>query len=223
MLQQIQQNLHDADIVCLMSAVDIAWDAIDQQLFQLAVETNKPIFLLLNKVDSIAKEKLLPRLKQMSTDCNDLVARPVSAVSDEGLDALIATVRAELPHHPPYYPEDLPTDQSIRFICAEIVREKTMTALWQEIPYAVAVIIEEFKEPRQVNGTTVIKGVIIVEKQSQKPIVIGKGGQQLKGIGCAAREEIENLVGGPVFLSLFVKVSKDWTKNPQKRREYGYG
>lgn len=223
MQRQIKTNLEDADIILFMSAIDAPWDHLDRELYQAAALTEKPLMPILNKIDAVPKEKLLPRLQEMSTDCHDIPVFPVSAHTGDGLPELLDRLKSLLPEGPSFYPEDIPTDQSIRTICAEIIRAEAMAAMREEIPYGLAVLVEEFKESGEAHQTTRIQASIIVEKKSQKPILIGKQGSQLKKIGTEARKEIETLISGKVFLSLFVKVSKDWTKDPRKRKEFGYG
>ena len=128
----------------------------------------------------------------------------------------------KLPEGPAYFPEDQVTDRSERFLVAEIIREKIMELTHEEVPYSVTVQIESFKEPQETDVKKVIRieAALIVEKDSQKPILVGRGGQMIKSIGEAARRDIEAQLAGQVFLKLFVKVVKDWTQDPKKVREF---
>ena len=146
---------------------------------------------------------------------------PVSALGGDGLDSLFKEILALLPMGPRYFPEDIPTDASERFLCAEIVREKVFLLTGQEIPYSTAVLIESFKED-EVKQLVTIHAAIVLEKQSQKGIVIGKGGKKLKSIGIAARKDIEALIGQKVLLKLWVKVKKNWSQDERFLRELGY-
>jgi GTP-binding protein Era len=146
---------------------------------------------------------------------------PISAITGEGVDILLDEILKVLPESPPYFPEETITDQTERFLVSEIIREKVIQQSYQEIPYSTAVTIEEFKEHPERN-LVVIKGTIHVERNSQKKILIGKGGQKLKKIGEAARKEIETFLGIRVFLELWVNVEKDWTRDPHALNRLGY-
>ena len=142
----------------------------------------------------------------------------ISCATGEGVDSLMSLITAQLPEGPRFFPEDQLTDLSERFLAAEIIREKVFNLTQQEIPYAVAVEIERFKE----GDPTYINAVIHVERPGQKAIVIGKKGVMLKEIGTQARLDIQRLIGTKVFLELFVRVTKDWTKNPHELKRLGY-
>jgi GTP-binding protein Era len=146
---------------------------------------------------------------------------PVSAMTGEGIDILLDEILKVLPESPPYYPEDIVTDQTERFWVSEIIREKVIRQSYQEIPYSTAITIETFKEHTEKN-LMVIKGTIHVERDSQKRILIGKGGQKLRKIGEAARKEVEGLLGTRVFLELWVSVEKNWTQDPRALNRLGY-
>jgi GTP-binding protein Era len=146
---------------------------------------------------------------------------PISAITGEGIDILIVEILKVLPESPPYYPEDVVTDQTERFWVSEIIREKVIHQCYQEIPYSTAVTVEEFKEDPEKN-LVVIKATIHIERDSQKKILIGKGGQKLKKIGEVARKEVEALLGTRVFLELWVNVEKNWTQDPRALNRLGY-
>jgi GTP-binding protein Era len=146
---------------------------------------------------------------------------PISAATGEGVDIVLEEVLRALPESPPYYPEEIFTDQTERSIVSEMIREKVIRQTYQEVPHSSAVTIESFQEHPEKN-LVVIRGTIHVEKDSQKKILIGKGGQRLKKIGEAARKEIEGFLGKKVFLELWVKVQRDWTRNPRALDELGY-
>jgi len=180
-----------------------------------------PVILAINKIDLIKKETLLPLIAQYK-DIHDFKAIvPVSALTGEGMDLLLTDMLTLIPAGVPYYPSDMITDQPERFIAAEIIREKIFLLTGQEIPYATAVIIDEFKENAEKQIIS-ISATIYVEKDSQKGIVIGKGGSLLKKIGEAARKEIEVMVGAKVFLRLWVKIRKGWAKSPEIMKQLGY-
>ncbi len=178
-------------------------------------------FLVINKIDRIRRERLLPIIDQYQRLHPFQEILPISAVTGEGVDQLVQEILKVLPESPPYYPDEMFTDQTERFWVSEIIREKVIQESYQEIPYCVAVTIEEFKEKPEKN-LVVIKGTVHVERDSQKKILIGKGGQKLKKIGEKAREEIEALLRGRVYLELWVNVEKNWTQNPQAIQRLGY-
>lgn len=178
-------------------------------------------FLVINKIDLVRKERLLPIIDQYQRLHPFQAILPISAISGEGVDQLLQEILKVLPESPPYYPEEMFTDQTERFWVSEIIREKVIQESYQEIPYCVAVTIEEFKEQPEKN-LVVIKGTVHVERESQKKIIIGKGGQKLKKIGERAREEIEALLKTRVYLELWVNVEKNWTQNPQAIQRLGY-
>jgi len=145
---------------------------------------------------------------------------PISALTGEGVPKLLEEIVNQLPEGPQYYPPDTITDQPERFIASEMIREQVFNLTRQEIPYSTAVTVEEFNEARP--DLVRIKAVIHVERQSQKGIIIGKKGEMLKRIGSAARKDIERLTGTRVFLELFVRVEKNWSRDPRAMRRFGY-
>jgi len=220
MLQQAIEARKDADLMILLVSADTPWGALENEL--LATGKGAPVLIVLNKIDQKSRDALLAIIDKLSKSCGDHPIIPISALKEQGLDALIAEITLHLPEGPAMYPEDQPTDQTMRSLAAEVIREKLFEETYEEIPYSLAVQIEKYEEPSGSDPTTRISAIIYVETKSQKPIVIGKGGEKLKEVGTAARKEIEKMTGGKVFLSLFVKISKDWTKNPRMRKELGY-
>lgn len=180
-----------------------------------------PVILAINKIDLVKKETLLPLIAQYKDIYDFKAIVPVSALTGEGVDILLTDILTLIPAGVPYYPSDMITDQPERFIAAEIIREKIFHLTGQEIPYATAVIIDEFKENTE-KQIIFISATIYVEKDSQKGIVIGKGGSLLKKIGETARKEIEVMVGTKVFLRLWVKIRKGWAKSPEIIKQLGY-
>lgn len=182
---------------------------------------NRPLIVALNKVDALAdKSLLLPLIKEIEEAVSPKVIVPVSAKKGDGVQNLLAEIVKFLPESPPFYPEDTLTDQPERVIAAEMVREAVFKLTSQEIPYSTAVTIDEFKEG---DSLVSISATIHVEKESQKGVIIGKGGAMLKKIGQTARVNIERLVGAKVFLKLFVRTTRDWSKNKSTLLEFGYG
>ena len=213
-------SLSEVDLILFMTDVTLAPDSASQEKSaSLVRESRHPTILILNKIDLIEREKLLPLIKRFGAIDNFAEIIPVSAKKGDGLDLLRREVVARLPEGPMLYPADIPTDASERFIVGEIIREKVFLRTSQEIPYSTAVLIDDFHEGK--NKVT-IQATIVVAKPSQKGIVIGKGGQCLKDIGIGARKEIETLLGKRVNLKLWVKVKKDWSRDPRFMRELGF-
>jgi len=182
---------------------------------------NKPVALVLNKIDLVKKHALLNIMDRWSKAYPFEAIIPVSAISGNQIDELIEAIEPLLPEGPRYYPEDTITDQPERFIAAEMIREKVFRLTGQEIPYSTAVSVQSFSEER--NGALVkIHATIHVERSSQKGMIIGKNGSKLKMIGTEARKEIERMVGAKVYLKLFVRVHKNWSKDPKALRRFGY-
>ena len=200
-----------------------AHDKIKQEEDRIAetlqgVET--PVLILLNKIDLVSKGKLLPLMERCAQLLPGKEIVPVSALKGEGLDIVLNIVEGWLPIGPQYFTEGEHTDQSERFLASEIVREKVFLLTREEIPYGVAVTIDEFTEKEEKN-LIVIAATIHTERDSHKGILIGKHGSMLKEIGKQAREELESLLGCRIFLELFVRVDPGWTQNPQALTEMG--
>ena len=200
-----------------------AHDKIKQEEERIAetlrgVET--PVLILLNKIDLISKGKLLPLIERCAQLLPDKEIVPVSALKGEGIPLILEMVEKWLPEGAPFFTEGEYTDQSERFLASEIVREKVFLLTREEIPYGVAVTIDEFTEKEEKN-LIVISATIHTERDSHKGILIGKRGSMLKEIGKQAREELEALLGCRIFLELFVRVDPDWTRNPHLLAEMG--
>jgi len=177
--------------------------------------------LVINKMDLVKRKNLLPIIEQYQRLHPFKEILLVSAMTGEGTDILIDEILKVLPESMPYYPEDMITDQTERFWVSERIREKVIHQTYQEIPYSTAVTIEEFKEQSEKN-LVIIKATIHVERESQKKILIGKGGEKMRRIGEAARKEVEAFLGTRVFLELWVTVERNWTQNPQALNRLGY-
>jgi GTP-binding protein Era len=182
-------------------------------------QTKTPCILAINKVDSVPKQTLLPIIEDYTERVKPLATVPISALNGDNVDALLDEIVKNLPEGPQFYPPDTLTDQPERFIAAEMIREQVFRLTGKEIPYATAVTVESFKEEPKL---TRISAVIHVERDSQKKIVIGRKGSKLKEIGTAARMDIERMTGGKVFLELFVRVHRNWSKDPRALEEFGY-
>ncbi len=211
----------DSDVVLFLIEPSIDHLEEDWKMVDSLKGSRGVSFLVINKIDLIKKERLLPIIDQYRNLHPFQEILPISAVTGEGVDQLLQEILKVLPESPPYYPEEMFTDQTERFWVSEIIREKVIQESYQEIPYCVAVTIEEFKEQPEKN-LFVIKSIIHVERDSQKKIIIGKGGQKLKKIGQKAREEIEALLKAKVYLELWVNVEKNWTQNLRAIERLGY-
>jgi GTP-binding protein Era len=214
-------TLSESDAVLFMIEPQAGGPANDYILNNLR-RIHTPVILVINKVDTLRnKGELLPLIQGCRERFDFKAIIPISALKGEGTDEILAEVLALLPEGPQYYPGDYLTDQPERFFAAELIREKIFHLVHQEIPYAVAVIIEKFSEIPEKNLIE-IDATINVERESQKAIIIGKGGQMLKEIGKQARMEIETFLGCRIYLGLFVRVQKNWRKDPRALREFGY-
>jgi GTP-binding protein Era len=190
-------------------------------LFNALKKQVKPVILAVNKVDSVEKSLLAQRIDAWSKMADFCEIVPISARTGFQVDILVHALEKLLPSGPPFYPLDAITDVPERFIAAEMVREKIFRLTGEEIPYSTAVTIEDFSEDADRNLVS-IQAVIHVERESQKGIIIGKNGAKLKQIGQAAREDIERMTGCRVFLKLFVRVQKNWTKDTRAINRFGY-
>lgn len=220
MMGEIGKALEGSDLVYWVVFPEPP-DALDQELAGKFQKGTVPLFLLINQVDRVVKSKRPPLVEAWRKLHPFREILPISAVHGENLSVLIEKTFRALPEHPAYFDEALFTDQNERTIAGEIIREKVFRFTGEEVPYSSAVEIEEFKEKSA--GLVVIKASVIVEKDSQKAILIGKSGAKVKQIGQAAREELERLLGRKVFLELWVKTLKNWKKDPEALKQLGYG
>ena len=211
------------DVDVILVVVDVAGPDPDAEAF-LVKKLNalkQPVVLVLNKIDLIKKPLLLTMMDQWSKKYSFEAIMPVSAILGAQVEELIETMESLLPKGPPLFPEDAITDMSERFIVAEMIREKVFRTTGQEIPYSTAVSVDSFSEQKK-GALVKINATIHVERASQKGMVIGKNGSKLKQIGQAARQEIERMLGTKVFLKLFVRVQKNWSKDTKALRKFGY-
>jgi GTPase len=211
--------LADVDVVVFL--VDgLRWTPDDELVLSKLAHAGSPVILAVNKVDLLEKrEALLPGLQGLAEKYPFKEIIPISARKGDNVAALESCIEALLPEAPPFFPEDQVTDRSVRFLAAELVREKLFRKLGKELPYGLTVQIEEYRnEP----GITHIHALIWVERDSQKTIVIGKGGRVLKEIGQQARKDIEDLIGNKVNLKLWVKVKEGWADDERALQSLGY-
>jgi len=219
MNKTVQSVIHDVDVILFM--VDrMKWSAEDDLVLQELKHCSAPVFLLLNKVDLIEdKEILLPYLNEKKSLFPFKEFFPLSALKQHNIDALESSIESYLPIADFYYPEDQLTDRNTRFLAAEFIREKLTRQIGDELPYEATVEIEEFRQDKKIIH---ISALILVEKDSQKRIVIGDSGSRLKLIGREARLAIEELLGSKVMLNLWVKVKGGWSDDERALKSLGY-
>lgn len=216
-------SLNEADVVCFMIEPELGRSHVNDFILENLGKVRTPAILVINKVDLLRdKALLLPVIESYGKRLDFKAVIPISALTGDGVPTLLDEIRSLLPEGPRYYPEDYLTDQPERFFVAELVREKIFHLTHEEVPYAVAVAVEKFTDVPDRNRID-IDVTINVERDSQKAIIIGKGGQMLKEIGRQARLEIETFLGCHVFLALFVRVQKNWRKDPRALQDFGYG
>jgi GTP-binding protein Era len=220
MMTEARESLSGADLVLHLISPDVKGD--EGKVRSILASFRGPRILVLNKIDTLSKDLVVERLAKADPFnlYGDIV--PVSAATGENVDRLVSVCFERLPEGPQLYPEDQVSDRNERFFMGEIVREKVIRLTRQELPYATAVVIESSKWLEE-KGSWEIHATIYVEKDSQKGIVIGAGGAMLKDIGTSARKELEKFLDGKVFLQLWVKVRRNWTKDARFLREIGYG
>ncbi|MCB1836653.1 MAG: GTPase Era [Alcanivoracaceae bacterium] len=220
MNQAAVSALGGVDIVCFM--VDaLKWTEADQYVLSLLPRDDTPVLLLINKIDTLEdKAKLLPHIERLAALYPFAAVIPVSALREGGLDDLRDELKKRLPEAPFWFDEDQVTDRSLRFMVAEIIREKVVRQLGQEVPHQVAVEIEIWNDTERL---TEIGASILVERSGQKKILIGHQGERIKKIGIQARQDIETLIDRQVMLNLWVKVKTGWSDNDRALRSLGYG
>jgi GTP-binding protein Era len=221
MVRTALSTLQEVDSICFLVEADFPDNEENEWILENLKKTAKPIFLVINKIDLVSKGILLPIMERYSRARPFEQIIPVSALLGEGVDVLVEELLKVLPEGPRLFPEDMVTDLPERFLAAELIREKVFHLTRDEVPYATAAVVEEFKE-RPDRDLVVIRATIQVERESQKGILIGEKGRMLKEIGRLAREEIEALLGTKVFLELWVKVEKNWREDPQALRRLGF-
>ncbi len=220
MMQAALETLDDADVVLWLVDLNERPGEGDRQIAARLAEGERKVILALNKVDTVTPADALRQTEAYVSLLRSADWMHLSALTGDGVGELLARLVEALPEGPRYYPADQVTDAYERSIAAELIREQIMLQLRDEIPYGAAVRVRDYKE--RANGDTYVSADIIVERDSHKSIVIGANGAQLKAIGAAARQQIEQLAGGKVFLELWVKVQKDWRRDPNALKQLGY-
>ncbi len=210
MMDEAQHALEGVDVLSLIVDASAEFGAGDQFSLEWVRRFHGPIFLLLNKVDRLRKQLLLPLIERYAGLYDFAEVFPISALTGEGCPALVDAWLARLPESPPYFPPDQFTDQPERFLAAELIREKAILATREEVPHAIAVLVDSFEEKKEL---VKIRATLYVEREGQKGILIGKRGETMKKIGTQARKDIESILGTHIFLELFVKVQPNWRQN----------
>ncbi len=212
MMQEVYDALEGCDLLLLIVDVTQKFGTGDQFVLELVAKRKTKTFLLLNKVDLVEKQKLLPLIEEWAKRGEFAEIVPISARKKVGVNELLDAVVKALPEGPKYFPEDQITDQPERFLVSEFIREQVLVQTKEEVPYATSVVIDQYEEGERL---TKIAATIYVERDGQKAIIIGKQGSMLKQIGTSARLQIERLLGTKVFLELFVKVKSNWRDSRQ--------
>jgi GTP-binding protein Era len=214
----VNSVINDADVVAIMVEADQDDVEMEKELFE-RIGGDRAI-VVVNKADKISRskyEKVALRFKD-EWGAKELVI--ISALNNMGVITLVDAIKERLPEGEKLFPDDIYTTHNMRFIASEIIREQVFLQMQQEIPYSTAITIDEYKDATEQNPVTMIKAAIIIEKESQKGMIIGKGGARIKEIGKGARIKIEEILGSKVYLELFVRVEENWTKNVEKIRQF---
>jgi GTP-binding protein Era len=219
MVKTAKATMKEADLI-LMMVEATGMNPDDEGLFQSLKTFQARKILVINKIDLVSKERLLPMIDHYHTEKSFEEIIPISALKADGLDVLQSTILKYLPVGEPFYPPDIVSDEPERFFISEIIREQIFLRYGEEIPYATSVHVEEYKE--RPGRKDYIRAMIFVEQESQKGIIIGKGGGALKEVGRAARENIEQFIDRPIFLELKVRVKKKWRKDESMIKRLGY-
>lgn len=220
MVEVSMQSMHDVDLILFMINAKEGYGKGDEFILEKLNEIDKPIFLIINKVDLIHPDELFPLIDQYKDKCDFEEIIPVSALNGNNVSKLIELIKEKLPIGPKYYDDEQLTNRSEKFMISELIREKVLHHTKEEVPHSINVVIESMEERNE--HTVYIQAVIITERPSQKGILIGKRGKMLKTIGKEARIDIEQMLGKKAFLDLWVKVQKDWRNKQSLLSQYGY-
>ncbi|HZG60556.1 MAG TPA: GTPase Era [Anoxybacillus sp.] len=221
MMKVAENALKEVDLILFMINAEEGFGRGDAFIIERLKKINTPVFLVINKIDQVHPDDLLPLIEQYKSLYEFAEIVPISALQGNNVETLIEQIKKYLPEGPQYYPADQVTDHPERFIIAELIREKALHLTREEVPHSIAVVIDAI-ERRQDSSTVYVSATIIVERDSQKGIIIGKQGRMLKEIGQRARVDIEALLGSKVFLELWVKVQKDWRNKLSQLRDFGF-
>jgi GTP-binding protein Era len=221
MVKSARNTLKEVDVIMFMVNANEPIGGGDRFIIELLQNTETPVFLVINKIDLVHPDDLLATITSYTSEYDFAEVVPLSALNGNNVERLMETLTGYLPEGPKYYPDDQVTDHPERFIISEFIREKVLHLTREEIPHSIAVVIEKIDRDEN-RGLVDVAATIIVDRDSQKGIVIGKKGALLKEIGTKARHDIEMLLGSKVYLELWVKVQKDWRNKPGQLREFGF-
>jgi GTPase len=221
MVDAALDTIREVDLLGLVVDASEAGGRGQQFVFDLVKNVKAPVFLILNKIDLMRKSRLLPIIDEYSRKGSFAEIVPVSAATGDNVDRLERAILDRLPEGQPLYPTDYLTDQPERFFAAEIVREKLLQLMREEIPFSSAVLVDRFEEAAGPTDVLKLYCTIVVERDSQKPIVIGRGGEMIKRIGTAAREDLERFFSTRVYLDLRVQVKSEWRENDRVLTDLG--
>lgn len=221
MTRTAQQTLNEVDLILFVINAEEGYGRGDQFIIDRLQHVQNPVFLVVNKIDKVHPDDLLPLIDMYRNKVDVAEVVPISALKGNNVDTLLDQIVSYMEEGPQFYPEDQVTDHPERFITAELIREKVLHLTREEIPHSVAVVIEEMKV-REEKNVVFVNATIIVERSSQKGIIIGKQGKMLKEVGKRARADIETLLGSKVFLELYVKVQNDWRNRQKQLAEFGF-
>lgn len=220
MVKTAYSSLSDSDLILLIVDGNKGESALDDRIIENLKKANLPVILLINKVDLMKKEDILGLISVFSERFQFETIIPISALKGVGLDDLLKEIKKFIPYGPQYFPDDAVTDQTERQLVSEMVREKILHYLHQEIPHGVAVMVDSMKQRE--NGGYHIEVTVVCERSSHKMIIIGKKGEMLKRIGSAARRDIESMLGEKCYLDIWVKVKDEWRDNEALIKNFGY-
>lgn len=218
MMAAVKDSIEDADVLIVL--VDVNQAELNEEHIRLLSSASCPILLIVNKIDLATPDIVENVIRELSGLLHPNEVFAISALHGLNAEGLLKHISTYLPEHPPFFPKDQLTDRNTRFFVSEIIREKIFQMFEKEIPYSTEVIVHDYKEDVRIDR---IFAYIIVERDSQKGIIVGKNGEGIKKIGIAARHDIEKFVGKKVFLDLRVKVEENWRKNELKLKRWGYG
>ncbi|MDW0108977.1 GTPase Era [Sporosarcina aquimarina] len=221
MVKSAKNTLKEVDVVMFMVNANEKIGPGDRFVIEMLKGSNTPVFLVINKIDLVHPDDLLGIITSYVDEYDFAEIVPLSALNGNNVERLMETLNKYLPEGPKYYPDDQVTDHPERFIISELIREKVLHLTREEVPHSIAVVIEKIARDEE-NAIVNVNATIIVDRDSQKGIVIGKQGALLKQIGTKARRDIEMLLGSKVFLELWVKVQKDWRNKPGQLKEFGF-
>lgn len=220
MVSTAQKSLQQVDLILFLIDASVELGKGDEYIIENLEQINTPVYLIINKIDTIDQNQLLPLIEKVKEKFDFEEIIPVSALGNKNIDLLLELIVKKLPQGPQYYPTDMVTDQPERVIIAELIREKVLKLTREEVPHSVAVVVE-LMEKRSKN-MVFISAIIYVERDSQKGILIGKGGKMMKDLGALARKDIQALLGSKVYLDLWIKVKKDWRNKELSIKNFGY-